>query len=60
MLAAELVGESGAVVGIDRSEAAILAARARAASFSRGSRRPWRVYGYLILIARKGVNRLPT
>ena len=46
MLAAELVGESGAVVGIDRSEAAILAARARAASFSRGSRRPWRVYRY--------------
>ena len=32
MLAAELVGESGAVVGIDRSEAAILAARARAAT----------------------------
>ncbi len=29
LLAAELVGESGAVVGIDRSEAAILAARAR-------------------------------
>jgi len=32
LLAAELVGESGAVVGIDRSEAAILAARARAAT----------------------------
>jgi ubiquinone/menaquinone biosynthesis C-methylase UbiE len=31
LLAAELVGESGAVVGIDRSEAAILAARPRAA-----------------------------
>jgi len=30
MLAADLVDESGAVVGIDRSEAAILAARARA------------------------------
>ncbi len=30
LLAAEVVGESGAVVGIDRSEAAILAARARA------------------------------
>jgi len=30
LLAAELVGESGAVVGIDRSEAAILAARVRA------------------------------
>jgi SAM-dependent methyltransferase len=30
LLAAELVGESGMVVGIDRSEAAILAARARA------------------------------
>jgi SAM-dependent methyltransferase len=29
LLAAELVGHSGAVVGIDRSEAAILAARAR-------------------------------
>ena len=32
LLAAELVGESGAVVGIDRSEAAILAARARTAT----------------------------
>jgi len=32
LLAAELVGESGAVVGIDRSEAAILAARTRAAT----------------------------
>ena len=32
MLAAKLVGESGAVVGIDRSDAAILAARARAAT----------------------------
>jgi ubiquinone/menaquinone biosynthesis C-methylase UbiE len=32
LLAADLVGESGAVVGIDRSEAAILAARARAAT----------------------------
>ena len=32
LLAAELVGESGAVVGIDRSGAAILAARARAAT----------------------------
>ncbi len=32
LLAAELVGESGAVVGIDRSEAAILAARARVAT----------------------------
>jgi ubiquinone/menaquinone biosynthesis C-methylase UbiE len=32
LLAAELVGESGAVVGIDPSEAAILAARARAAT----------------------------
>jgi ubiquinone/menaquinone biosynthesis C-methylase UbiE len=32
LLAGELVGESGAVVGIDRSEAAILAARARAAT----------------------------
>jgi len=32
LLAAELVGASGAVVGIDRSEAAILAARARAAT----------------------------
>jgi SAM-dependent methyltransferase len=31
LLAAELVGESGEVVGIDRSEAAVLAARARAA-----------------------------
>jgi len=30
LLAAEFVGESGAIVGIDRSEAAILAARARA------------------------------
>ena len=32
LLAADLVCESGAVVGIDRSEAAILAARARAAT----------------------------
>jgi ubiquinone/menaquinone biosynthesis C-methylase UbiE len=32
LLAAELVGESGTVVGIDRSEAAIIAARARAAT----------------------------
>jgi SAM-dependent methyltransferase len=32
LLAAELVGEAGAVVGIDRSEAAILAARPRAAT----------------------------
>jgi ubiquinone/menaquinone biosynthesis C-methylase UbiE len=32
LLASQLVGESGAVVGIDRSEAAILAARARAAT----------------------------
>ena len=32
LLAADLVGESEAVVGIDRSEAAILAARARAAT----------------------------
>ncbi len=32
LLAADLVGESGTVVGIDRSEAAILAARARAAT----------------------------
>jgi ubiquinone/menaquinone biosynthesis C-methylase UbiE len=32
LLAAELVGESGAVLGIDRSEAAILAARARVAT----------------------------
>jgi SAM-dependent methyltransferase len=32
MLAAEFVGESGTVVGIDRSEAAIVAARARAAT----------------------------
>jgi ubiquinone/menaquinone biosynthesis C-methylase UbiE len=32
MLAAELAGESGSVLGIDRSEAAIQAARARAAS----------------------------
>jgi ubiquinone/menaquinone biosynthesis C-methylase UbiE len=32
LLAAELVGESGAVVGIDRSEAAIVAARARGAT----------------------------
>jgi SAM-dependent methyltransferase len=32
LLAAELVGESGAVVGIDRSEAAIFAACARAAT----------------------------
>jgi SAM-dependent methyltransferase len=32
LLAAELVGESGAVVGIDRSKVAILAARARAAT----------------------------
>jgi SAM-dependent methyltransferase len=32
MLAAELVGKSGMVVGIDRSEDAILAARARAAT----------------------------
>jgi ubiquinone/menaquinone biosynthesis C-methylase UbiE len=30
LLAAELVGESGTVIGIDRSEAAILAARSRA------------------------------
>src|SRR5258708_16152813 len=32
LLAAELVGESGTVVGIDRSEADIIAARARAAT----------------------------
>ena len=32
LLAAELVGESGEVVGIDRSESAIRAARARAAT----------------------------